>query len=143
MQDTGFWLLKNDNHKGRGLSLVSTSQAFDASLAIGSNGRRTWKLAQQYIANPFLLDGRKFGVRLYTLIPPGFDPFRVYVHKASFADLAEMKYNKSRCTQLQKHAFPRSVVLYGTSSALMLLCIVAGILKNRTERFQQLTAGNK
>lgn len=58
-----------------------------------SRGQLPWVLAQQYIANPLLLDGRKFGVRLHVFVPPGLDPFRVYVHKALCVDLSAVKYD--------------------------------------------------
>lgn len=100
-QDTGVWLLKNDNHRGQGVRLVPTSEAVQASRASAPNGQQTWKLAQQYIANPLLLDGRKFGIRLHVFIPPGPDPFRVYVHKQGFANLSELKYDKSKHSDQQ------------------------------------------
>jgi hypothetical protein len=39
-----------------------------------------WYLAQQYVPNPMLLDGRKFGIRLWVLVT-GIRPLRLYVHR--------------------------------------------------------------
>ncbi len=41
---------------------------------------RRWYLAQQYITHPMLLDGHKFGIRIWALVP-GVRPLRVYVHR--------------------------------------------------------------
>lgn len=37
-------------------------------------------LAQRYVADPLLIDGCKFGIRLWLLIT-GVDPFAAYIHK--------------------------------------------------------------
>lgn len=37
-------------------------------------------LAQRYVANPLLIDGCKFGIRLWLLVT-GVDPFTCYLHR--------------------------------------------------------------
>lgn len=79
--------------------MVTTSEAYEAFTAPSSCGQLPWALAQQYIANPLLLDSRKFGVRLHVFVPPGLDPFRVYVHKTGSVDLSAVKYDAG-CARL-------------------------------------------
>ena len=35
--------------------------------------------AQRYVADPLLIQGRKFGIRVWVLVT-GHDPLRVYMH---------------------------------------------------------------
>ncbi|KAG1665105.1 hypothetical protein FOA52_007796 [Chlamydomonas sp. UWO 241] len=84
-QDTGLWMLKNNRQRGTGLRLVKTDEAFDAVFETttrpGLEGMvlYRWYLAQQYLHDPMLIDGRKFGLRVWVLVP-GVNPLRVYVH---------------------------------------------------------------
>ncbi|KAI5717821.1 hypothetical protein M8J77_011825 [Diaphorina citri] len=50
-------------------------------------------ICQQYIANPFLIDGFKFDIRVYTLIT-SCDPMRIYVHKDGIVRFATVKYER-------------------------------------------------
>ena len=48
---------------------------------VGPNVRLyRWYLAQQYVAQPMLLMGRKFGIRVWVLVPDA-QPFRLYMHR--------------------------------------------------------------
>ncbi len=49
-----------------------------------------WYLAQQYIADPMLLNGCKFGLRVWALVP-GVRPLRAYVHKRGLVLLSSHK----------------------------------------------------
>jgi tubulin polyglutamylase TTLL4 len=70
--DIPLWILKPAaSSGGEGIRIVS-SAAGDAPSAPG--------IAQVYIANPFLITGRKFDVRLYFLVP-STRPLRLYVHR--------------------------------------------------------------
>ncbi len=79
------WMLKNNKQRGTGLRLEPTSKAFDACFETttrpGMEGLvlYRWYLAQQYITNPLLIRRRKFGVRVWALVP-GVSPLRVYMH---------------------------------------------------------------
>jgi hypothetical protein len=56
-------------------------------------GSLRWYLAQQYVANPMLLPGRrKFGVRLWVLVS-GLRPLRVYAHRNGLVLLANSPYD--------------------------------------------------
>ena len=48
----------------------------------------------QYIANPLLLDGYKFDLRMYVGIT-SFDPLTIYVHESGLARFATEKYSSS------------------------------------------------
>lgn len=80
-------MLKNNKQRGTGLRLVHTRDAFRACFETtrrpGMEGvpLYRWYLAQQYISNPLLINGRKFGLRLWVTVP-GVSPLRVYLHKA-------------------------------------------------------------
>lgn len=50
-----------------------------------------WYLAQQYINAPMLINGRKFGIRLWVLVP-GALPLRVYLHRNGLALFSATRY---------------------------------------------------
>ena len=50
-------------------------------------------VAQKYIANPFLMDGLKFDMRLYVLLY-GVNPLRIFLFKDGLVRLATEPYVK-------------------------------------------------
>jgi len=48
-------------------------------------------LCQQYVSKPFLIDGFKFDLRIYTLVT-SCDPFRIFVFKDGLSRFATLKY---------------------------------------------------
>ncbi|XP_013405921.1 tubulin polyglutamylase TTLL13P-like [Lingula anatina] len=50
-------------------------------------------VCQQYISRPFLIDGFKFDLRVYTLVT-SCDPFRIFVFKDGLARFATTKYTE-------------------------------------------------
>jgi hypothetical protein len=50
-------------------------------------------LAQRYVADPLLIDGCKFGIRLWLLIT-GVDPFAAYIHKQGL-----VLFSTDRCVE--------------------------------------------
>lgn len=94
-------MLKNNKQRGTGLRLVPTQEAFQACfettpLRPGLEGLNLyrWYLAQQYITNPLLVNGRKFGVRLWALMP-GTQPLRGYLHKNGLVLFSSQPYKAS------------------------------------------------
>ncbi|KIY98981.1 hypothetical protein MNEG_8982 [Monoraphidium neglectum] len=89
-QDPGLWMLKNNKQRGTGLRLVPTAEAFRACFETctrpGLEGMRLyrWYLAQRYVTDPLLINGRKFGLRLWALVP-GARPLRAYLHANGLA----------------------------------------------------------
>lgn len=51
--------------------------------------------AQQYVANPLLIQGRKFGIRVWVLVT-GHNPLRVYMHTNGL-----VLFSTHRCENLQ------------------------------------------
>jgi hypothetical protein len=90
-------MLKNNKQRGTGLRLVPTSDAFQAAFETttrpGMEGITLyrWYLAQQYINKPMLINGRKFGIRLWVLVP-GAVPLRVYLHRNGLALFSATRY---------------------------------------------------
>eukprot|EP00198_Chlamydomonas_reinhardtii_P003616 XP_001692952.1 guanylate cyclase [Chlamydomonas reinhardtii] len=97
--DTGMWMLKNNKQRGTGLRLVRTSEAFTACFETVSRpdlppGMRLyrWYLAQQYITRPMLIDGRKFGVRVWVLVSD-VAPLRLYIHGRGLVLFSSHRYD--------------------------------------------------
>ena len=81
----GIWILKPyAGACGRGIGLISK--------AAGSKVPKERRIiAQKYIHNPFLIDGRKFDLRIYVLVTHA-DPLRIYLFKDGLARFATAKY---------------------------------------------------
>ncbi|GFR49659.1 hypothetical protein Agub_g11802, partial [Astrephomene gubernaculifera] len=98
-QDTGLWMLKNNKQRGTGLRLVRTRDAFSACFESVSRpdlppGLRLyrWYLAQQYITRPLLIDGRKFGVRVWVLVSD-VAPLRLYMYGRGLVLFSSHRYD--------------------------------------------------
>lgn len=50
-------------------------------------------VCQEYIADPYLVDGFKFDTRIYVLVT-SVDPLRIWLHKDGFLRLCTTKYEK-------------------------------------------------
>ena len=73
------WIVKPIGlSRGRGIFLTANPMELPAK---DSSGRGF--LVQRYIANPYLIRGRKFDLRVYLLIT-GIDPLKCYIYKDGF-----------------------------------------------------------
>ncbi|KFH10037.1 Tubulin-tyrosine ligase family protein [Toxoplasma gondii MAS] len=77
------WICKpKDSSRGRGIFLTNSVEDI----------RYTDNLVvQEYIANPLLLNGRKFDLRLYVLVT-SFNPLEAFVYKQGFARVARVPF---------------------------------------------------
>ncbi|GAX74824.1 hypothetical protein CEUSTIGMA_g2271.t1 [Chlamydomonas eustigma] len=75
------WILKTAQHLGKGLKLVTADEAVReaAKRRLKSKKAKPYVQAQQYVANPLLIQDRKFGIRVWVLVT-GLNPYRVYLH---------------------------------------------------------------
>lgn len=53
--------------------------------------KRKKVIVQRYLARPYLIDGRKFDLRIYVLVS-GVDPLRVYIHDEGLTRISTAKY---------------------------------------------------
>jgi glutathione synthase/RimK-type ligase-like ATP-grasp enzyme len=70
---------------GRGIFLTSKVEDIPS--------KKSW-VVQEYITNPFLIDGIKFDLRIYVLVTHA-EPLTIYIYKEGFARFASEKYDLS------------------------------------------------
>ncbi|KAF0976997.1 hypothetical protein FDP41_003650 [Naegleria fowleri] len=80
---------------GRGISVYNTKK----QAPIPQDKRI---LAQEYIANPLLISGKKFDMRLYVLVS-SYDPLRVYLHNDGLARFATEEYDMENLDSVFSH----------------------------------------
>ncbi|KAL4452451.1 hypothetical protein ABPG75_008113 [Micractinium tetrahymenae] len=77
----GLWVLKEDAHRGKGVGVVSPPAALLGALQRAPGGRAgsvRHVLAQRFLENQLLIDGRPFYIRLWAVLM-GADPARAYL----------------------------------------------------------------
>jgi tubulin polyglutamylase TTLL6/13 len=80
-----FYIVKPEaSSQGRGIFLTKHPED------LNKNNRF---VIQEYISNPFLLDGFKFDLRVYVLVT-SCDPLRIFVYEDGLARLASEEYSK-------------------------------------------------
>ena len=71
--------------QGRGIYLT---KKIDSALTSGGN-----MVVQQYLTNPYLIDGLKFDLRVYVLLK-SVQPLKIYVYREGLARFATHKFEK-------------------------------------------------
>ncbi|GMF27893.1 unnamed protein product [Phytophthora fragariaefolia] len=85
------WILKPPNLScGRGIKLVRASTHTAPKLA-----KKKAYVAQRYIANPFLINGLKFDLRVYVAVT-SYDPLRIYLFHDGLVRFCTEKYSTSK-----------------------------------------------
>jgi hypothetical protein len=76
---------------GRGIYLVQRDEELDLSHSgeSSSSSNSSW-VVQEYVGNPFLIDGKKFDLRLYVLVT-SVDPLCIYLFDEGLARFATSK----------------------------------------------------
>ena len=81
------WIMKPvGSSRGRGIFLVSDLNEVSYSESM---------VVQRYIANPLLLDGFKFDLRLYVCVA-SFSPLKAYIHRKGFARYSSAPYSREK-----------------------------------------------
>ncbi|MEW5315281.1 MAG: hypothetical protein WDW38_006722 [Sanguina aurantia] len=73
------WILKTAQHLGMGLTLLKGPAAVKEAGTKRKEGAKPYVLAQTYVPDPMLIDGRKFGIRVWVVVT-GHNPLRAYLH---------------------------------------------------------------
>eukprot|EP00899_Mesostigma_viride_P018771 jgi/Mesvir1/26896/Mv20625-RA.1 len=77
------WLVKKDTHLGTGIKLVTSEEGLSPEYGVQNRDellKQGWKVTQEFIDNPCLINGRKFGFRLWAVIT-SLQPLRLYIHR--------------------------------------------------------------
>ncbi|KAG3198317.1 hypothetical protein PC128_g6138 [Phytophthora cactorum] len=85
------WILKPPNLScGRGIKLVSACTHPAPKLS-----KKKAYVAQRYVANPFLINGLKFDLRVYVAVT-SYDPLRIYLFNDGLVRFCTEKYSTSK-----------------------------------------------
>ncbi|GMF17119.1 unnamed protein product [Phytophthora lilii] len=85
------WILKPPNLScGRGIKLVSASTHPTPKLS-----KKKAYVIQRYVANPFLINGLKFDLRVYVAVT-SYDPLRIYLFNDGLVRFCTEKYSTSK-----------------------------------------------
>lgn len=86
--DHQLWILKPvASSCGRGISVVTTEQA----IKYVEKYKNRKILLQRYLSQPYLIDGKKFDLRIYVLVS-GIDPLRIYIYEEGLTRLSTSRW---------------------------------------------------
>ncbi|KAL4853083.1 Tubulin polyglutamylase TTLL5 [Chlorella vulgaris] len=81
---SSMWVLKEDVHRGKGVGVVTAHQALFRALERAPDGGRRHVLAQRFLSQQYLVQGRPFYVRLWVVLM-GADPARAHLFDGGVA----------------------------------------------------------
>ena len=86
-----WWIVKGKGHVGKGITLVPHKHAEEH---IARRSAKKPALLQRYITNPLLLEGKKFGLRLWVFIT-GVEPtVRMYLSEKGLCIVSAKRYQQ-------------------------------------------------
>ncbi|KAG2433886.1 hypothetical protein HXX76_008239 [Chlamydomonas incerta] len=89
------WILKTAQHLGKGLKLMPLEAvALEAAKPRRRPGQKPYVLCQRYVERPLLVDGRKFGLRVWVAVT-GHSPLRAYLHANGLVLFSTHGYDQS------------------------------------------------
>lgn len=92
----GMWIVKPcASSCGQGITVMTGQQALALS-------KKKKAVVQRYLARPYLIDGRKFDLRIYVLVS-GVDPLRVYIHDEGLTRISTAKFTTKNLTNSFAH----------------------------------------
>lgn len=59
-------------------------------------------IVQRYIADPLLIGGKKFDIRLYALVT-SYNPLTIYFYRGGFARFTHCRYDESKIQNSEIH----------------------------------------
>eukprot|EP00798_Chlamydomonas_sp_ICE-L_P005188 gene5188-18411_t len=102
------WILKTAQHLGKGIKIAPRRRALKEVLnhhqkvledreegKKKSEQEKPFVIAQQYVNKPLLVDGRKFGIRVWAVVID-HDPIRVYLHQNGLVLFSGDSYDEKR-----------------------------------------------
>lgn len=96
LEQSSIWIFKPvAGSCGRGIKVLTATQA----LAIPKSKKG---LIQRYLQNPYLINGKKFDLRIYVLVS-GVDPLRVYVHNEGLTRISTSNYSLNNTRNVFAH----------------------------------------
>lgn len=86
-----YWILKPcASSCGRGIRVLTSQQVLKFITAKTTRNKNG--LVQRYLHNPYLIQGKKFDLRIYCLVT-GVDPLRIYVHQEGLTRFSTVAYS--------------------------------------------------
>ena len=88
VEPRALWIIKPASSScGRGIRVVSSQTLNPKKLRKGT-------IVQRYLSKPYLIDGRKFDMRIYIIVTC-YDPLRAYICEEGLVRFATGKYSRS------------------------------------------------
>lgn len=97
---------------GRGIKVLNGQQVVQL-------GKQKSAIVQRYLINPYLINGKKFDLRIYILVT-GVDPLRIYIHQEGLTRISTSSYNlkniKNRFAHLTNYSVNKKSKVFKAAS---------------------------